>query len=64
MTKPFHDFTERCSHGLPIYPRIVRCFDCEIGFLETKIKDAEEALEKAKRRLKKVREEQKEAGKK
>lgn len=64
MTRPFHDSTERCSHGLPIYPRIVRCFDCEIVWLQAKIAEAEETLEKAKRKLKKVREEQKEAGKK
>jgi hypothetical protein len=64
MTKPFYDSTERCSHGILFYPKANRCFECEIVWLETKIKDAEESLEKAKRRLKKVREEQREAKKK
>lgn len=63
MTKPFYDSTERCSHGLPYYPRDVRCFDCEIVYLERRIADAEETMEKAKRKLKKVREEQREAKK-
>ena len=64
MTKPFYDSTERCSHGLPFYPRTVRCFDCEIFYLERRITESEETLEKAKRKLKKVREEQRETGKK
>jgi hypothetical protein len=61
MTKPFYDSTKRCPHGIPYYNR---CLECEIVLLESRIEDATNALEKANRKLKKVREEQREAKKK
>ncbi len=63
MTKYFHDPTERCSHGLPIYPRIVRCFDCEIAKMEEKITDANMTLNMLKLKLRRILEEQREAEK-